>query len=266
MSKLESSFLDIGRLDRLAAADTGVHRLDPRAKLLTTFVFLLCVVSFGKYEVAALLPFLVFPVALVAVGDLPVGYLLGKLLVVAPFAVLVGAANPFFDPDPLVRLGPVTLSGGWVSYASILARFVLTVSAALVLIATTSFHGVCVGLQRLGLPEVMVVQLLLLYRYLFVLTDEGLRLVRARALRSFGRRGTGLRVYGSLVGHLLLRTLDRARRIHRAMLARGFHGLFHSTSTLHIGPSEVWFTLGWCSLFVFLRLVNVPQLLGSLFT
>jgi cobalt/nickel transport system permease protein len=261
---LETSFLDIGRLDRLARGDTPVHRLDPRAKLLTTLVFLVCVVSFGKYEVVALLPFLVFPVALVALGGLPLGYLLGKLLVVAPFAVLVGAANPFFDPAPLVHLGPVTLSGGWVSYASILLRFVLTVAAALVLIATTSFQGVCVGLQRLGLPEVMVVQLLLLYRYLFVLTDEGLRLVRARALRSCGRRGTGIRVFGSLVGHLLLRTLDRARRIHRAMLARGFHGRFHCSRPLRIGMAEVRFTAGWCSLFVLFRLVNVPQLLGTL--
>lgn len=265
MAKIEASFLDIGRLDRLAGGDTPVHRLDPRAKLLTTLAFLLCVVSFGKYEVAALLPFLVFPVALVALAELPAGYLLGKLLVVAPFAVLVGAANPFFDPAPLVRVGPLTLSGGWVSYASILLRFVLTVSAALVLIATTSFHGVCVGLQRLGLPEVMAVQLLLLYRYLFVLTDEGLRLVRARALRSFGRRGSGIRVYGSLVGHLLLRTLDRARRIHGAMLARGFHGRFHSSSPLHIGMAEVRFTVGWCSLFLLFRLVNVPHLVGSLF-
>ena len=266
MAKIEASFLDIGRLDRLAGGDTRVHRLDPRAKLVTTLVFLLCVVSFGKYEVAALLPFLVFPVALVALGELPVGYLLGKLLVVAPFAVLVGAANPFFDPAPLVRLGPLTLSGGWVSYTSILLRFVLTVSAALVLIATTSFHGVCVGLQRLGLPEVMAVQLLLLYRYLFVLTDEGLRLVSERALRAFVRRGSGIRVYGSLVGHLLLRTLDRARRIHQAMLARGFHGRFHNSSPLHIGKAEVRFTLGWCSLFILFRLVNLPRLLGSLFT
>lgn len=264
MANLETAFLDMGRLDRLAGGHTGVHRLDPRAKLLTTLVFLVCVVSFGKYEVAALLPFVVFPLALIARAQLPLGYLLGKVLVVAPFALLVGAANPYFDPDPLVRLGSFSLSGGWVSYGSILVRFVLTVSAALVLIATTSFLGVCLGLQRLGLPQVMAVQLLLLYRYLFVLTAEGLRLVRARSLRSFGRRGTGVRVYGSLVGHLLLRTLDRARRIHLAMLTRGFDGRFHRRDPLRIGIAEVGFTVGWCSLFLVFRWVNIPHLLGRL--
>ncbi len=111
----------------------------------------------------------------------------------------------------------------------------------------------------------MAVQLLLLYRYLFVLTEEAARLVRARALRSFGRRGMGVRVYGSMVGHLLLRTLDRARRIHRAMLARGFDGEIRTLRPLRIGAAEVAFVLGWSAVFLALRWVNLPRLLGSLF-
>ncbi len=265
MAKIDASFFDLGRLDRLAYRDSPVHRLDPRAKLVTTLVFLVTVVSFGKYEVSALLPFFLFPVALAAVGGLPAGYLVKKVLLVSPFALFVGIANPFFDRAPLVALGPVVLSGGWVSFVAILVRFALTVGAALVLIATTSFHGVCLGIQRLGVPQVMAVQLLLLYRYLFVLTEEAARLVRARSLRSFGRRGMGVRVYGSMVGHLLLRTLDRARRIHRAMLARGFDGEIRTLRPLRIGPAEIAFVLGWSALFLVLRWVNLPRLLGSLF-
>ncbi len=142
MAKIDASFFDLGRLDRLAYRDSPVHRLDPRAKLVTTVVFLVTVVSFGKYEVSALLPFFLFPVVLAAVGGLPAGYLVKKVLLVSPFALFVGIANPFFDRTPLVALGPVVLSGGWVSFAAILVRFALTVGAALVLIATTSFHGV----------------------------------------------------------------------------------------------------------------------------
>ena len=265
MASIEHAFLDLGRLDRLAYADTPVHRLDPRAKILATLVYLVTLVSHGKYEVSALLPYAVYPAVLVAQADLPVGYLTRKLLAVAPFAVLVGAANPWLDRTPLLSLGPVTVTGGWVSYASILVRFVLTIGAALVLVATTGFHGVCLGLQRLGTPRVMAVQLLLLYRYLFVLADEALRLVRARGLRSFGRRGTGIRVYGSLVGHLLLRTLDRARRIHMAMLCRGFTGEFRTLRSLRFRGRDWAFLVGWSALFLIFRMANVPRLLGSLF-
>ncbi|MBE0617670.1 MAG: cobalt ECF transporter T component CbiQ, partial [Proteobacteria bacterium] len=191
MASIDASFFDVGRLDRLARQDTPVHRLDPRIKLLTTLLFLVSVVSFGKYEISALLPFFLYPVALASAGRIPFGYLSKRLLTVAPFAVLVGIFNPFLDRGTLLHLGELEVSGGWVSFFSIQVRFCLTVGTALVLIAVTSFQGLCAALQRLGVPQVLTVQLLFLYRYLFVLGEEAVRLVRARALRSFGGRGLG---------------------------------------------------------------------------
>jgi cobalt/nickel transport system permease protein len=266
LAKIESAFFDIGALDTLAGRDTPVHRLDPRAKLLTTLVFVVAVASFGKYEISALLPFFLYPVSLIALGDLPAGYLAKKLLLVAPFAFFIGVFNPLLDREILVALGPIEISGGWISFASILLRFVLTVGAALILIATTSFPGVCMALERLGAPKVFAVQLLLLHRYLFVLVDEGVRLVRARALRSFGKRGMGMTVFGHLAGQLLLRTLERARRIHLAMLCRGFDGDIRMLRPIRIGPPEIVFTLGWSAAFILMRFINLPRLLGGLLT
>ncbi len=266
MAGIDASFFDVGRLDRLARQDTAVHRLDPRVKLLTTLLFLVCVVSFGKYEISALLPFALYPVALAGAGRVPLGYLGKRLLAVAPFAVLVGVFNPFLDRGTLLRLGSLEVSGGWVSFLSIQLRFCLTVGTALVLIAVTSFQGLCAALQRLGVPQVLTVQMLFLYRYLFVLGEEAVRLVRARALRSFGGKGLGLRVYGSLVGHLLLRTLDRAQRVHLAMRCRGFSGEIRSLRKLSIGRREVAFALGWSAAFALFRLVNVPRWVGALIT
>jgi len=266
MSALEEGLYDLGRLDRLSYKDTPVHRLDPRAKVLTTLVFLVSVVSFGPYELLPMLPFVVFPVALAAEADLPLGFLLRKLLAVAPFAVVVGIFNPLLDTEVLVTIGGVSISGGWVSYLSILVRFFLTTIAALVLIATTSFAGVCLALGRMGLPDVLVTQLLLLYRYIFVLGGETMRMARARALRSFGGRGMGLGVYTQILGHLLLRTYARAQRVYEAMLARAFDGEVRMLGTLHFGTRDTIFMLGWSAAFVFFRLVNVPLALGSLVT
>ncbi len=266
MASIDQGLFDLDRLDRMAGQDSPIHRLDPRTKLLTTLVFLVCVVSRGKYELSALLPYAVFPVAIAAVANLPAGYLARKLLAFAPFAVLVGAFNPFFDREPLLRLGTFAISGGWVSFASILVRFCLTIGAALVLIATTSFRGVCMALERLGVPNVFTTQLLFLHRYIFVLGEEGARMARARELRTFDGRGRGLRVYASLVGHLLLRTLDRGERIHLAMRCRGFDGRIRTLRKLSPGAPDILFTLGWSAAFVGLRLVNLPQLLGRIVT
>lgn len=266
MMKMEGALLDFAYLDLIATRETAVHRLDPRAKVLATLVYVVAVVSYGRYEVSALIPFIIFPAVMVSLGGLPVGFLVRKVLVVLPFALLVGLANPLIDRAPLVELGPVVLSAGWVSFASIVLRSILTVGAALVLVAVTGFTGVCMALERLGMPRVFAVQLLFLYRYIFVLTDEAARTARARELRSFGRRGMGLRPFAALVGNLFLRTWDRAERVYRAMLSRGFRGEFHVRRSHRFGPAELLFTAGWSAVFILFRLVNVPLLLGNLVT
>jgi cobalt/nickel transport system permease protein len=69
-----------------------------------------------------------------------------------------------------------------------------------------------------------------------------------------------------MAGQLLLRTLDRAQRIHQAMLCRGFAGDIRMLRPLRIGRRELLFTLGWSALFVLLRLVNLPLLAGEFLT
>ncbi len=266
MKSIDGSFFEIGYLDQLASQETAIHRLDPRAKIITTLGFLMAVVSFHKYEIAALLPFALYPIVLAASGRVPITYLGKRLLAVAPFAILVGIANPWLDRETLLNIGSVGVSGGWVSFSSILLRFLLTIGTAFILIATTSFTTICLGLQRLGVPQVLTVQFLFLYRYIFVLGEEAVRLVRARALRSFGKRGLGMKVFASLVGQLLLRTLDRAERIHTAMRCRGFDGEIRTSKTLSIGRAEVLFTLCWCAGFALFRFINIPHALGAFFT
>jgi cobalt/nickel transport system permease protein len=264
MAAPDGSILDIGYLDIISSRDTPIHQLDPRAKLLTTLAFIVAVVSFNKYAISGLIPFVIYPVVLVALGDLPLGHLAKKVLLAAPFALFIGIFNPLFDREILIHVGPVGISGGWLSFLSIMIRLALTVSAALVLIATTGLNAVCLALEKLGAPRAFVVQLLLLYRYLFVLGDEATRLARARSLRSFEGRGMGIRVFASLTGQLLLRTLDRARRIHLAMLCRGFSGEVLLMRTLRFTGKDAGYVLGWSGLFVLLRLYDIPQLVGKI--
>lgn len=261
---IDATFFDIGMLDQLAQKQTPIHRLDPRAKVLTTMAFLMAVVSFPKYEVAGLLPFLLYPVIFATVGQLPLWVIIRKIMVLAPFAIMVGIFNPFFDREILVRFGSLGISGGWISFASIMLRFCLTIGMAFLLIATTSFQGLCFALLRLGLPKILAVQLLFLYRYIFVLGGEAIRVVRARALRSFGGRGLGIGVFASVIGHLLLRTLQRAQRVHLAMLSRGFDGEVRMLRPLHFRGTDVLFTLGWWTAFTLMRIYNLPQMLGNI--
>jgi cobalt/nickel transport system permease protein len=266
MATIDGAILDFKRLDLLASGDTGLHRLDPRAKVVVTALFVLLVISHDKYEIAALFPFFIFPAALIAEGNLPLSYIARKILLLCPFVIVVGIFNPIIDRAILVQAGSVAFSGGWLSFFSIIIKSILTVGSAFMLLALTGFPGVCRALEKLGMPRPFAVQLLFLYRYIFVLTEEGGRAARARQLRSCGRKGLGLASFGTLIGHLLLRTWQRAERVHIAMLSRGFDGNFHSSRKTCFGKEELVFIAGWSVFLIFLRFANVTTVIGSMVT
>ena len=266
MQSIEGAVLDLKRLDLLATADSPIHRLDARSKVLSTLFFIIAVVSYDRYALADLTPFLFFPVITSTLAGLPVAFILKKILTILPFALFVGLFNPFFDREIQLTIGPLALSGGWLSCLSILARSALTVGAAVILIASTGFMSVCHALDRLGTPRVFTLQLLFLYRYIFVLTEEAARTARARELRSFGSKGSGITSFAATVGHLLIRTWSRAERIHMAMVARGFTGEFHSNRLPGFTRNDCLHVVGWSLLFIVLRTLDITRMLGSVFT
>jgi cobalt/nickel transport system permease protein len=265
MATIESAFFDLSYLDTLATGNTVIHRLDPRIKVLMAALFVICVVSFDKYVIAAMFPFALFLTIIMGLGEIPAIYVIKKLVLASPFAIMIGIFNPFFDQQIVLHLGSIAVSGGWISFFSILLRFCLTVSAMLVLIATTGFNSVCMALEKLGIPKIFAVQLLMLYRYIFVLIAEGQRMYQARTIRSFQGRGMDMKTFTYFIGQLLLRTIDRGQRIHLAMLCRGFDGTIRTRQTLHFALRDllVFFICG--ILLIGMRRYDISNLLGQFF-
>lgn len=260
---LVARLLDFRRLDLLAGGESATHRLDARAKIVVTMLFIACAMSFDRHAIAPLMPMFVFPIAVAASSGLPLAYLARKVALVVPIAVLIGLPNLWFEREPALHLGELVLSGGAVSLLSIVLRAVLATAAAIVLVAVTGFPALCEGLERLGAPRALAVQLLFLYRYLTVLGEEAQRMTLARALRANGRPlQAGL--FSVLIGRLLLRTWDRAERIHLAMCARGFTGVFHSGARTRFGMPELLFVAAWAVVILMLRFQDAAHWLGAL--
>lgn len=266
MISINAAVIDLKRLELLANGDSAIHALDARVKVLVTLLFVISVVSCGRYELARLIPFFIFPAVIIALANLPVLFLARKIALICPFVLLVGIFNPIFDRAILCQIGLIGISGGWISLASLLVRSILTVGAAFILIGTTGFTAVCQALEQLGIPRSFTVQLLFLHRYIFVLADETFRASRARRLRSCGKEGTGVVSFSSLIGHLLLRTWQQATRIHSAMLARGFVGRFPAIRHPRLGAIDIGYLLSWSSIFIMLRLFDISGYIGKAVT
>ncbi|MDD5772031.1 MAG: cobalt ECF transporter T component CbiQ [bacterium] len=265
MSFNQSEFFDLGYLDYLSYKDTFIHRLDPRAKFIVTLVFIFMVISFPKHEISGLIPFLIFPVILVALADIPIKIILKKLIVVSPFALMVGIFNPMLDRKILISLFGIGISGGWISYLSIIIKFILTISSALILIATTSFPGICMAMENLGMPNIFILQLMFIYRYIFILGEEVVRTNNARELRSFGKKGYEILTAGNILGSLLLRTIDRSERIYQAMCARGFNGKINLFKKSRFLLKDFLYIILLSGFFIFLRLFPLSQFIGKMF-
>lgn len=249
------------QLDLLATQASWVHRLDARAKVVVALAFVVAVMSFDRYAVAPLLPFFAFPVLVAVWAGLPLALVARKVALVVPVALLIALPNPFFDRAAALDIAGVQVAAGWVSLVSIVLRALLAAAAAVTLVAVTGFPALCGALERLGMPNVLAVQLNFLHRYLTVLGEEALRMTTARELRGDGRR-LSLRDHGTLVGRLLVRTWDRAERIHLAMRARGFDGAFPVGAATAFGAREAIYVVACCAAFALLRWVDVGQAVG----
>jgi len=102
--------------------------------------------------------------------------------------------------------------------------------AFITLIASNTVATLGSALGRLRVPEKIIYLLLLNYRYIFVMEEEYRRLLRSASIRGF-RPSSNLhtyKTYAYLIGMLFVMASDRAERVYKAMLCRGFAGRFYS--------------------------------------
>ncbi len=261
MARLDQALEALFALDDLAARACARGQPDPRAMLLAALACSVTVVSFERHTVSAMLPLALFPTVLATRAQLPWRLLSRALLLAAPFVLMVGLFNLLFERQTVLWLAGWPVSDGWLSLLSILLRTTLTVSTALALVASTGMPALCNAATRLHVPAPLTLQLWLLYRYLFVLGAEASRMDTARRLRAGPSAHASLATWAALLGQLLLRSVDRAQRLHQAMLARGFAGQLPWVP-MHWRSADTVFVGAWCLYFGVVRTLDLPLLLG----
>ena len=265
MNKMEKALSELGTMDSLAAQDSPVHRINAAAKLLSTIAYILTVMSFDKYQLSGLIPMLLWPVLLFQLSGIRVRTCFYKLRIVLPLVMAVGLFNPIFDRQIILYVGGIGVSGGVVSMITLMLKGVLCLMASFLLVATTPFDCICAALRRMHVPKTLVTLLLLTYRYVGVMTEELAVMTDAYHLRAPGQKGIHISAWGSFLGQLLLRSMDRAQELYSSMLLRGYHQHFHYAPERPFREADAAWLILSIALFLTLRLVNVSQLLGPIF-
>ncbi|MDR1251696.1 MAG: cobalt ECF transporter T component CbiQ [Treponema sp.] len=210
-------------LERLSGGGSVIHRLHPGVKILTTVCYMVTVISFDRYALRPLLPFLFYPSILIALGELPPALLCRRAALALPFCLFTGISNCVFERDAAVYMGSLGVSFGFISLCTLVLRTLLCVAAVLILIATTPWPRLSSQLRRFRVPGIFMTVFELCYRYIAVLLAEAHSMYIAYLLRSSrGAKGVAIHHMGSFVGCLFLRAADRAERVYSAMQCRAY--------------------------------------------
>lgn len=255
------------RLSSLEQAATRKPTIDLRARIIVTFVYLIVMLSVPIARLSELLLYALFPIICAAEVGIRYRPILRQSLVIVPFAALIGVFNIFYHREATFAVGGLIITRGWLEFGSIIVRAVLSVQTLPLLVQIEGYNPLCRSLQRLGAPAQLTTQLIMLYRYIFVLAEQLLSLTRARASRSFDRRAMPVSEWGAIIGQLTVRTIERAERISLAMAARGFEGRMPATTT----PPSRWqwrstlYVAMWSAVIIACRVFSPVERLAQLF-
>jgi cobalt/nickel transport system permease protein len=200
--------------------------LDPRVKLCVAVGVAVWVglVPVGREPVIA-----VVGVAMVVAGAwsrVPPTTLLRRAAGALPF-ILFPAAIRLFSGLDLARLAGMAVRG-----------YTTALDAAL-LVSVTPFTTLLAAASALGVPDLLVQTIALIYRYLQVLRDRGSAMADGARARGYGPSSPDrFAIAGNMLGALLIRSLHRADRVHQAMLARGYTGRLPAAAEMRLGPAD----------------------------
>lgn len=264
MNKTNEAIKEIDSINDLTLVKSFFRDLHPLVKLLMTFFYLVCVISRNKYDLAGTIVLIVYPLFIYSLAHIPISTCFYKLRYVLPFVMMVGIFNPFLDKTIIYSLGGIR--GGVVSMLTLMLKGILCLMASFILIATTPIEEICYALRLIRFPKFLVSLLLLTYRYVAVLLEEVDIMLTSYRLRAPNQKGIHISSWGSFLGQLILRTVDRANSLYESMELRGFNGEFYYVSNKYNVRKSLMFLFLVFIVLLLLTMFNmIVFMIGELF-
>ena len=219
------------------SADSPIHRLDPRVKLVMTVVFMVSCL-FVRNAPTLLAAAAAVGLA-IACSHVPVRRMLAQIRPIALFLVVTSVINLFFVKTGalVVAVGPMQIHADGISAAALytLRFFLLLLAGSLLTLTTTptaltdAADQLLGPMERLGVPVRQATLILsIALRFVPTLAQEADNIVAAQTARGADLEGKGAIAYARacvpLIVPLFASALRHADNLGRAMDARCYTG------------------------------------------
>jgi len=217
--------------------NSPVHKLDPRVKILLTFLFIVVIFLIKKYAGYAMI--LAYLALVIALSKIPVKFVLKGLKPLLFIIILTFAINLFFTPggSVLVQFWGLTITSGGLQQGIFMAlRLILLVTGTSLLTLTTSPIALTDGIELLLSPlkvirfpaHELAMMMTIALRFIPTLLEETDKIMKAQMARGADfESGNLLQRAKSLVPLLVplfISAFRRADELAVAMESRCYRG------------------------------------------
>lgn len=221
---MEHSFLD-----KYGNIDSIIHKSDPRIKLALAFIFIVFVILTQPTAILLFCIYLLMIFLIIFLSRISIVYVVKRSMIIIPFVVFVTLFIPFIKEGQIAGSFntkffslKVTYSGLWIFW-NVLIKSWLAILIMTILSATTNFSKLLKALEFFRVPKILIMLLGFMYRYIFLLLDETMRMKRAYNSRYFGGHTLKqIKIIGNMIASLFIRTYERGESVYMAMCSRGF--------------------------------------------
>jgi len=250
-------------IDKHSGIDSCIHRLDPRIKVIAFFV----VIFFAVFtEPTAFITFALYGVliaVLILLSKIPPWFILKRSLVIIPFVLMVAVFIPFFKHGEIAggySFGTLKLTvtySGLMILWNVLIKAYLSILSMILLITSTRFSDLLKAFEKLKCPNIFIMVFSFMYRYIFVITDEFMKMKQAKEARSIDvSKWFHIKVLANMIGVLFIRTYERGENVYLAMCSRGFNGRIRTIDNSELTPRDFCFLLTVISILTGIRILG----------
>ncbi|MFH1493152.1 MAG: cobalt ECF transporter T component CbiQ [Candidatus Omnitrophota bacterium] len=239
-----------GYIDKYSNVDSFIHKLDPRVKISCLVTFILFVIFTRPTSFIAFALYGVLIAALILLSKIPLRFILKRSLVIIPFVLMIAIFIPFFKKGEVAggySFGTLKLTvtyDGLMIFWNILIKAYLSILSMILLITSTKLSDLLKALEKLRLPAVFIMIFSFMYRYIFVVQDELMKMRQAKEARSVGgSRWLHAKVLANMIGVLFIRTYERGEGVYLAMCSRGFDGQIKTIDDFQLKIKDFCFLL-----------------------
>ena len=217
-------------------ADSAVHKLDPRVKLVATVVFIISLFVFRS--ISSYLTATLFLAGVIRLSKVPFRYMVKGLKTIFILMLITVAFNLFLtDGTPVLQIWKLTITLEGIRTAAFMAiRLVYLIIGSSVMTLTTTPNDLTDGmekglrfLKKIHVPvhEIAMIMSIAL-RFIPILMEEADKIMKAQMARGADfESGNIIRRAKNMVPLLVplfISAFRRANDLAMAMEARGYHG------------------------------------------